>query len=84
MADIRQLGAQYFTYEFEEKGLLVALEKAELNTIKKFWKKYKGKSTIPDDAVMGFPFVYDDEQESLKIDFTEQRSYPIKGLKKFD
>ncbi len=84
MADIRNLGTQYFTYEFEEEGVLVALEKAELTTIKKFWKKYKGKSNIPDDAVKGFPFVFNEEQESLKIDFTEQKSFPIKGLKKFD
>ncbi len=84
MADIKKLGTQHFIYEYEEKGLLVAIEKADLSTIKKFWKKYKGKSSIPDDTVMGYPFVFDEEQDSMKIDFTEKKAFPIKGLKKFD
>ncbi len=84
MADIKKLGTQHFVYELDGKGVLVALEKADLSVIKKFWKKYKGKSDIPDDEVMGFPFVYDEEQESLRIDFTDKKAYPIKSLKKFD
>lgn len=84
MAILKKEGGEHLVYELEGQGILVAIEKSQANTIKKYWKKYKGKSEQPEDTISGFPFIHDEEQDSLKIDFSEVQSYQIKLLKKFD
>jgi len=51
--------------------------------IKKYWKT-KDKSKLDHTKISGFPFVQTEEQESLKIDFSNQLEYEIVNLKKFD
>lgn len=80
----KKLSNDYLVYEHKELGLLVAIEKADQIMIKKFWKKNKGKSILEKDVIKGYPFVYDEEQDSLKIDFSEQKEYAIRSLVKFD
>ncbi|MCH2229098.1 MAG: hypothetical protein MK105_02045 [Crocinitomicaceae bacterium] len=84
MGIIKKEGGAHVVFEIEQEGILVAIEKQNTSAIKKYWKKYKGKSEQPEDTVQGFPFVHDEVQNSLKIDFTNECSYPIKSLKKFD
>jgi hypothetical protein len=84
MAIIKKEMGNHQVYEFAQEGTLVAIEREDQSNIKKFWKKYKGKSNIPDDTVKGYPFVLDEEHDSLKIDFTEKKEFEIRGLKKFD
>ena len=84
MGILKKEGGDHLVYEVEGQGILVAIEKAQSSAIKKYWKKYKGKSEQPDDTIQGFPFIHDEEQDSLKIDFTEEHSYTIRLLKKFD
>ena len=52
--------------------------------MKTYWKLNKGKSELPADLIKGFPMIHDEEQDSLKIDFTEEKSYEIRELNKFD
>jgi len=84
MAIIKKEGGEHLVYEHLELGQLVAIAKSDQSVIKKFWKKYKGKQDIPNNTVRGFPFMQDEEQESLKINFTSEETYEIKSLKKFD
>lgn len=80
----KKLSPEYLTYDNTELGVLIAIDKVDQIIIKKFWKKNKGKSTIESDTIQGFPFVQDDAQDSLKIDFSEQKTYFIRDLVKFD
>ena len=84
MGVLKKEGGDHLVYTLEEEGILVAIEKQYASSIKKYWKKYKGKSEQPDDTISGFPYVHDEEQNSLKIDFSEQKLYHIKLLKKFE
>ena len=84
MGVIKKEGGDHLVYTLEEEGILVAIEKQQTFSIKKYWKKYNGKSEQPNDTISGFPFVHDEEQNSLKIDFSEEKLYSIKLLKKFE
>lgn len=84
MPIIKKSENEHLVYEHAELGILVAITKDEAKAIKKFWKQYKGKKDVPNDTVKGHPFVFDEEQESLKIDFASEGSYEIKFLQKFD
>ena len=79
----KNLGVEHLIYENSALGCLVAIDKADQKIIKKFWKKNKGKSVAEKDAIVGFPLVQDDEQNSLKIDFSEKQQYLIRDLVKF-
>ena len=78
------LGTEYLIYENAALGILVAIDKKEQKLIKQFWKKNKGKSMVENNTINGFPLIHSEEQDSLKIDFSEQKSYLIKDLVKFD
>lgn len=84
MGILKKEGGEHLVYEIEQEGILVAIEKQNASSIKKYWKKYKGKADQPEDTIQGFPFVHDEEQDSLKIDFSQEQAYQIKLLKKFD
>lgn len=84
MGILKKEGGEHLVYEIEQEGILVAIEKQNASIIKKYWKKYKGKSEQPEDTIQGFPFIHDEEQDSLKIDFEQEQAYQIKLLKKFD
>ena len=83
MALLRKLDDEYLVYEESELAMLVAIRKSDQIKIKKYWKT-KDKSKLTDTTISGFPFIQTDEQESLKIDFTEEGIYEIVNLKKFD
>ena len=72
----------HLIYEEKELGILVAIEKEDQKLIKKYWKS-KDKTGIA-SKVDGFPLIQSEEQESLKIDFTEKVAYEIQNLEKFD
>jgi len=83
MAVIKKQQDEFLIYEEIELGILVAIKKVDQSLIKWYWKA-KDKSSVEVTTVSGFPFVQTDEQESLKIDFTEPSTYKISQLKKFD
>lgn len=74
--------SDFLTYESEDQGMLVAIRKSEQSKIKKFWKS-KDKSNV-EKSIGGFPFVQTDEQETLKVDFSEELQFAIEHLKKFN
>lgn len=78
------IGMDYFIYEHTEQGHLVAIRMSDLKEMKKYWQLNKGKKPLPADKIKGFPLVHDDEQDSLKIDFSEEFEYEIRLLNKFD
>jgi hypothetical protein len=78
------LGSDYFIYEHTEQGHLVAINTNDLKEMKKYWKLNKGKNPLPPDKIKGFPMIHDEEQDSLKIDFTKEFEYEIRVLNKFD
>lgn len=82
MGILRKEANAYFIYEETELGFLVAISKEDQSGIKKYWKS-KDKSKV-DSKIKGFRFVQTDEQETLKIDFTEEVKFEIANLKKFD
>jgi hypothetical protein len=82
MTLLKKAGGEHIIYEHQELGVLVAIAKENTSVIKKYWKKYKGKKNIPSETVQGNPFVYNEEQESLVIDFTTEQAYVIDLLKK--
>lgn len=70
---------------YAHSDILVAVERTESKAIGKAFKKYKKAELVPEDLVVkGFPFVLDEEYESLKIDFSQEQSYKIKNLEKAD
>ena len=77
------LGVEYLIYEHDTLQTLIATEKSNQSIIKKYWKKFKGKSELPDDSIKGYMLIPDEEQESLKIDFSRELNFEIKYLKKF-
>lgn len=78
------LGTDYFIYEHVRLECLVAVRTTDLKMIKNYWKLNKGKNPLPNDTVKGFPMIQDDEQDSLKIDFTKEFDYEIREMNKFD
>jgi len=83
MAVIKKQENEFLIYEETELAVLVAIRKADQKMIKKYWKT-KDKSKLDHTKISGFPFVQTEEQESLKIDFSNQLEYEIVNLKKFD
>ncbi|MFT5821250.1 MAG: hypothetical protein ACI8ZM_002502 [Crocinitomix sp.] len=79
----KTLGTEHLIYDNTVLGFLIAIDKSDQKIIKKFWKKYKGKSIVEADAIEGYRLVQDDEQDSLKIDFSEKVEYLIRDLVKF-
>ena len=84
MAILRKEESQYKIFEHVALGILVAIAEQDISAIKQFQKLHKGKKEFPVDKINGFPFIYDIEQASLKIDFTSKHEYEIRHLKKFD
>jgi hypothetical protein len=78
------LGSDHFIYEHTKLGILVAVNVNDLKTMKAYWKLNKGKTELPADLIKGYPMIHDEEQDSLKIDFSEEKSYEIRELNKFD
>lgn len=74
--------SQYLIYEEGELGILVAIHKSDQTIIKKYWKS-KGERDLS-ASIAGHPFVHDEEQDSLKIDFNQEQQYLITNLKKFN
>lgn len=83
MAVIKKQDNEFLIYEETKLSILVAVSKSDQKKIKKYWKT-KDKSTVADTTIAGFPFVQTDEQESLKIDFSQENQYEIVNLQKFD
>lgn len=84
MGMIKKIGEEYLIYEHKERACLIAIKKEDQQFIKKFWKKNKGKSVIGNDLINAYPLVNDKEQNSLKIDFSEQITCEIQHLAKFE
>jgi hypothetical protein len=83
MGVIKKQQDEFLIYEELELGILVAIKKTDQSLIKRYWKT-KDKSSLEATTVPGFPFIQTEEQESLKIDFSEIGEYEISQLKKFD
>jgi hypothetical protein len=83
MGIIRKSEDQHFVYEHTELGILVAVGKEDTAKIKSFWKTNKAKTNPANDTIEGYKFVFDEEQESLKIDFEKLEKFEIKFLSKY-
>ncbi len=83
MAILKSIKPQHLIYEHAELNILVAIPTKDTQKIKSFWKSNKGKSNIPTDTIQGYRFVHDDEQESLKIDFSTLEDFEIRSLQKY-
>jgi hypothetical protein len=84
MGVLKKIDNQHFIYEEKELQILIAIAVENKNLIKDYWKKYKGKSILPNDTINGFLLVNSEDQDSLKIDFSNESQYLIKNLQKFD
>ncbi len=82
MGVIRLVKSDYEMYEHIALQILVAIERDECKSMKAFYKKNKGKNPLPPDEIKGFPFINDEEFDSLKIDFDHPAKYKIRDLKK--
>ncbi len=82
MAKIEINTPKFITYEETELGVLVAINLDNQKLIKKYWKT-KDKSKLDYQSVKGFLFIHDEEQDSLKIDFSEEKEFALKNLEKF-
>ncbi|WP_027418588.1 hypothetical protein [Crocinitomix catalasitica] len=78
------IGEEYFIYENKQLNCLIAILKTDQKIIKTYWKKYKGKSVLGIETIKGYLLIQDEEQDSLKINFSESNKYQIKNLIKFD
>jgi hypothetical protein len=83
MTILRKTESDFQIYENTDLGILVAIKTSDNSTIKAFWKANKGKSIPANDTISGHPFVFDEEQGSLKIDFSQVNTYEIKYLQKY-
>ena len=82
MPDIQINTPKFITFEETELGTLVAINVENQKLIKKYWKT-KDKSKVASHVVKGYSFIHDEEQDSLKIDFSEEKEFEIKNLAKF-
>lgn len=84
MPILRKDENSHLIYEAQSLGQLIAIAKADQSLIKKFWKSYKGKSSVPADKISGHPMILDEEFQTLKIDFDQTIEVEIRDLVKFD
>ena len=84
MATLKSFENNEVVYENQEKGILFSVDRETSKIISQYFKKYKGKKDKPKELVDGFVFLFDEEQESLKVDYSKKVSFEIKNLKKFD
>lgn len=82
MQNIQINTPKFITFEEIELGILVAINVEDQKKMKQFWKA-KDKSVLKIQTVKGYSFVHDEAQDSLKIDFSDEREFEIKNLKKF-
>ncbi len=82
MGILRSIKNEHIIYEDTQKGILIAIHEKDTKIIKAYHKKYKGKKDKPNYTVEGFKFVFDEEFESHKIDFTKAFNFQIKNLSK--
>lgn len=83
MPIIRNTKIDFEIYENQSEGILVAINRVDVDRIKAYSKKHKGKKNAPREKVNGNPFVLDEEFDSLKVDYTTTKSYFISELQKF-
>jgi len=83
MTILRKTESDFQIYENTDLGILVAIKPEDQKIIKDFWKVNKGKTNASNKAISGHPFIFDEEQGSLKIDFNQINSYEIKYLQKY-
>ncbi len=83
MGIIRNIKSEYTIYENQELGVLVAIPEKDSSLIKSFFKEHKNKKDLPKDKIKGYPFILDEEFDSLKIDFSALKTYEIRHLSKF-
>jgi hypothetical protein len=72
----------FYIYEESELGILVAIHKTDQSIIKKYWKSKGEKDASA--SISGHPFIQDEEQGSLKIDFSQEQQFLISNLSKFN
>lgn len=72
---------EFLIYEESEIGILVAIRKTDQTILKKYWKTKGEKDSAA--LISGYPLVHDEEQDSLKIDFSNEQEYTISNLIKF-
>ncbi|WP_075602972.1 hypothetical protein [Saccharicrinis aurantiacus] len=82
MGILRSIKNEHILFENTALECVVAIHESEVKKIKTYFKKYKGKKEKPSELVNGYLFIYDEEFESNKIDFSKVVEFEIRDLSK--
>lgn len=82
MGILRSIKNEHVLFENTNLECVVAIHESDAKKIKAYFKKYKAKKDKPKELVSGHLFIYDEEFESNKIDFSKTVEFEIKDLSK--
>lgn len=82
MGILRTIKNEHVLFENTADGCVVAIHENDAKKIKTYYKKYKGKKDKPSELVACHPFIFDEEFESNKIDFSSTIQVEISVLSK--
>jgi len=84
MPVLRTIKSEYEFYYNEPLELFVALDSENSKALSTFWKENKGKQkqALPGTRVTGFKLIFDEEFQSLKIDFDQTFQFNMKDLQR--
>lgn len=82
MTILRTIKSDYEFFHHESLDIFVALDSKTRKTLSTYWKANKGKQKgmLPKLKITGYKLVFDEEFQSLKIDFTETFEFEAKDL----
>jgi len=82
MPILRTIKSDYHFYHHQGFDLFVAVDDENKQIISTYWKTNKGKqqATLPGLKVTGYKLVFDEEFQSLKIDFTSTFQFEAREL----
>jgi len=82
MPILRTIKSDYEFFHHQELDVFVALDPENSKALSSYWKTNKGKQKglLPKLTITGFKLVFDEEFQSLKIDFSESIAFEAKDL----
>lgn len=82
MTILRIIKSDYEFFHHESLDIFVALDSETRKILSTYWKANKGKQKgmLPKLKITGYKLVFDEEFQSLKIDFTESFEFEAKDL----
>jgi len=82
MTILRTIKNDYDFYHHQTLDIFIALNDENKQILSSYWKANKGKQkgTLPKLKITGYKLVFDEEFQSLKIDFAETFEFEAKDL----